>query len=42
MVDKIQPLGERVVIKPLPREEVSKGGIVLPDTVDKEPPGSEV
>jgi chaperonin GroES len=29
---KIQPLGDRVVIKPTPKEEVSKGGIVLPDT----------
>jgi chaperonin GroES len=29
---KIEPLGDRVVIKPTPKEEVSKGGIVLPDT----------
>jgi chaperonin GroES len=42
MVDKIQPLGERVVIKPLPREEVSKGGIVLPDTAKEKPQEGEI
>ncbi len=34
---KIKPLGDRVLIKPLEREEVSKGGIVLPDTVAEKP-----
>jgi chaperonin GroES len=34
---KIEPLGDRVVIKPTPREEVSKGGIVLPDTAKEKP-----
>ncbi len=34
---KIEPLGDRVVIKPIPREEVSKGGIVLPDTAKEKP-----
>ncbi len=34
---KIQPLGDRVVIKPTPKEEVSKGGIVLPDTAKEKP-----
>ncbi len=34
---KIQPLGDRVVIKPTPREEVSRGGIVLPDTAKEKP-----
>ena len=34
---KIQPLGDRVVIKPTPKEEVSKGGIVLPDTAQEKP-----
>jgi chaperonin GroES len=32
----IQPLGDRVVVKPVKEEEVTKSGIVLPDTVDKE------
>ena len=34
---KIEPLGDRVVIKPTPKEEVSKGGIVLPDTAQEKP-----
>jgi len=37
MAAKIRPLGDRVVIKPLPKEEVSKGGIVLPDTAKEKP-----
>lgn len=32
----IKPLGGRVLVKPLKEEEVTKSGIVLPDTVDKE------
>ncbi len=32
---KIEPLGDRVVIQSL-EEEKNKGGIILPDTVDKE------
>jgi chaperonin GroES len=35
---KITPLGDRVVVKPLKEDEVTKGGIVLPETVDKEKP----
>jgi len=38
----IRPLGERVVIKPLPHEEVTKGGIVLPDTAKEKPQEGEV
>jgi len=34
---KIEPLGDRVVIRPTPKEEVSKGGIVLPDTAQEKP-----
>jgi chaperonin GroES len=33
----IEPLGDRVVIKPTPKEDVSKGGIVLPDTAKEKP-----
>jgi len=36
-MSKIEPLGDRVVIKPAPKEEVSKGGIVLPDTAKEKP-----
>ncbi len=32
----IKPLGDRVVVKPVKEEEVTKFGLVLPDTVDKE------
>jgi len=39
---KIKPLGDRVVIKPIPKEEVSKGGIVLPDTVKEKPQEGEI
>ena len=39
---KFTPLGERVVIKPLEREEVSKGGIYLPETAKEKPQEGEV
>jgi len=32
----IKPLGDRVLVKPLTVEEVTKSGIVLPDTSEKE------
>ncbi len=32
----IKPLGDRVVVKPLKKEEKTASGIVLPDTVEKE------
>lgn len=35
---KLQPLGDRVIIKPIPREETTKSGIVLPGTAEKERP----
>jgi chaperonin GroES len=34
---KLKPLGDRVVIKPTPREEITKSGIVLPDTAKEKP-----
>ena len=39
---KMQPLGDRVVIRPLTEEEVSKGGIILPDTAKEKPQRGEV
>ncbi|CQR72168.1 10 kDa chaperonin [Sporomusa ovata DSM 2662] len=33
----IKPLGDRVVIEALAKEEVTKSGIVLPDTVKEKP-----
>jgi chaperonin GroES len=35
---KLRPLADRVVVKPLALEEVSKHGIILPETVEKERP----
>jgi len=35
---KLRPLSNNVVIKPLKGEEITKSGIVLPDTLDKEKP----
>ncbi len=34
---KLRPLGDRLVIKPTPREEMTKSGIVLPDTAKEKP-----
>jgi chaperonin GroES len=36
------PLGDRVVIKPTPKEDVSRGGIVLPDTAKEKPQEGEI
>jgi len=33
---KLKPLGDRIIVKPVTEEEVTKSGIVLPDTVEKE------
>ncbi len=35
---RVRPLADRVVVKPVDREEVTKGGIFLPDTASKERP----
>lgn len=34
---KIKPLADRVVIKPMEAEEISAGGIILPDTAKEKP-----
>jgi chaperonin GroES len=34
---RLQPLGDRLVVKPTPREEMTKSGIVLPDTAKERP-----
>ncbi len=33
----IKPLGDRIVVQPLEAEEVTKGGIILPDTAKEKP-----
>jgi chaperonin GroES len=42
MAVKLQPLADRLVVKPIEREEITKGGIVLPDTVKEKPQEGEV
>jgi len=37
MALKLQPLGDRILVKPIEREEITKGGIVLPDTAKEKP-----
>lgn len=37
MVMKLKPLGNRVVVEPLESEEVTAGGIVLPETAKEKP-----
>ena len=39
---QVRPLGDRVVVRPLQREEVTKSGIVLPDTAKEKPQRGEV
>jgi len=35
---KLKPLGDHVIVKPIAENEITKSGIVLPETVDKEKP----
>jgi len=39
---KIQPLADRIVVSVLEAKEVTKGGIVLPDTAQEKPQEAEV
>jgi chaperonin GroES len=39
---KLRPLGDRVIVKPTPREEMTKSGIVLPDTAKEKPQEGEI
>ena len=42
MAIKIQPLADRIVVKVLEAEEITRGGIVLPDTAKEKPQQAEV
>jgi len=42
MAIKLEPLADRLVVRPIEREEVTKGGIVLPDTAREKPQEGEV
>lgn len=34
----LQPLGDRLLVEAINEDEITKAGIILPDTVDKEKP----
>ncbi len=38
----MKPINDRVVVKPAPAEEKTKGGIIIPDTVKEKPQKGEV
>ncbi len=42
MAVKLEPLADRLVVKPIEREEVTRSGIVLPDTAREKPQEGEV
>ncbi len=42
MAVRLEPLGDRVVVRPIVKEEVTKGGIYLPDTAKEKPQEGEV
>jgi len=39
---KVKPLSDRIIIKPSPAEEKTRGGIILPDTAKEKPVIGEV
>jgi len=41
MASKLQPLGDRVLVKPMEKEEKTKSGIYLPDTAKEKPQEGE-
>lgn len=42
MAKSLTPLGDRVVVRPLTKEEVTRSGLVLPDTAQEKPQEGEV
>ena len=39
---KLHPLADRIVVKPAAAEEITKGGIIVPDTAKEKPVWGEV
>ncbi|MCD4786579.1 MAG: co-chaperone GroES [Candidatus Eremiobacteraeota bacterium] len=39
---KLRPLGDRILVKPLAQEEVTKGGVILPDSAKEKPQKGKV
>jgi chaperonin GroES len=42
MAVKLQPLADRLVVKPIEKEDVTKGAIFLPDTAKEKPQEGKV
>ena len=42
MAAKLQPLADRILVKPIEKEEMTKSGIYLPDTAKEKPQEGEV
>ncbi len=42
MAINVRPLGDRVIVKALPQEAMTKGGVILPDTAKEKPQQGEV
>ena len=42
MAEKLEPLGDRLIVKPIEQEEQTKSGIYLPDTAKERPQEGEV
>ena len=42
MTEQLEPLGDRVIVRPIETQEVSKGGIILPDTAKEKPQDGEI
>ena len=42
MAAKLQPIADRVVVKPVQKEETTKSGLIIPDTAKEKPQEGEV
>jgi chaperonin GroES len=42
IIKNIQPLGDRIIVKPLEVKETKKNGIIIPDTIKEKPMEGEV
>lgn len=40
--DKVQPLGDRILVQRVEEEEVQRGGIIIPDTAKEKPQQGQV
>ena len=39
---KVRPMGDRVILEAIPQEEMTKGGVILPDTAKEKPQQAKV